>query len=529
MQRLSGLRRRLSGQAGFTMPAVMIGMFLAGLFSLAAISGVVGDIPIARGDQDHKRAHEAAEAGLAWYQFQLAADPAYWTKCTNVPNPSPSEQAPVNQVWNGVGADPRKWRFLPGSSDAKYAIELIPANGQTACDPSKPQTTMLQNNTLRIRSTGWVRGKKRSIVATFKRKSFLDYVYFTNLETIDPVTYSDAGMRAWAQGTSTTQGQCEKYWRDGRGSSSYFGNYCTEIQFITGDQINGPFHTNDSILTNGSPIFGRTSDKIEMTGGAPTGYRTNGGGTPVFRGPKTVPAAPLDLPPDNASLKTLADPAYRFTGKTSLVFQDDKVLVTNAAVGTNVPMALPPPNGIIYVSNGACGKSYTLQQNYTDIPDGCGNAWVQGTYSKGVTVAAENDVIINADLVHTGDGLLGLIANQFVRVFHPVVDPTNSSTSNRSDDLGDVRIDAAILSLQHSFIVDNYSLGAAEGTLTVNGAIAQNFRGPVGSTDGSGRVHGYIKNYTYDDRLAYEEPPNFLDPIQTAWRMVRATEQTPPR
>jgi hypothetical protein len=249
----------------------------------------------------------------------------------------------------------------------------------------------------------------------------------------------------------------------------------------------------------------------------------------VFNGPKTVPAAPLDLPPDNGSLKVLADPAYRFTGKTNLVFQGDKVLVTNAAVGTNVPMALPPPNGIIYVSNGACGKSYTVEQNYTDVPDGCGNAWVQGTYSKGVTVAAENDVVINEDLIHTGDGLLGLIANQFVRVFHPVVDPTNASTSNRSDDLGDVRIDAAILSLRHSFIVDNYYMGAAEGTLTVNGAIAQNFRGPVGSTGGWGSVHGYIKNYTYDDRLAYEEPPNFLDPVQTAWRLVRATEQSPPR
>ncbi|MEA2341607.1 MAG: hypothetical protein QOG11_1684 [Solirubrobacteraceae bacterium] len=529
MQRLTRFRRRLAGESGFAMPAVMIGMFLAGLFSLAALGGVVGDIPIARSDQDHKRAHEAAEAGLAWYQFQLGADPTYWTKCTDVPQPAPGVTAPVNQVWNGAGTDPRVWRNLPGGSEAQYTIELLPATGQTACDPTKPQTTLLQNNTLRIRSTGRVRGRKRSIVATFKRKSFLDYVYFTNLETLDPATYSDAGMRAWAQGTDTTQGQCEKYWRDGRGNSSYNGARCTEIQFMSGDAINGPFHTNDSILTSGSPVFGRTGDKVEMTGGAPTGWRSNGGGgTPVFKGPKTVPAASLDLPPDNGALKTLADPAYKFTGKTTLVFQGDKVLVTNAAVGTNIPLALPPPNGIIYVSNGACGKSYTPAQNYTDIPDGCGNAWVKGTYSKAVTVAAENDVIINDDLTHTGDGLLGLIANQYIRVYHPVTDPTAANPANASDTLGDVTIDAAILSLKHSFIVDNYSKGGASGNLNVFGAIAQNFRGPVGSTDTYG-LHGYIKNYTYDDRLAYEEPPNFLDPVQTAWRMVRATEQQPAR
>ena len=43
--------------------------------------------------------------------------------------------------------------------------------------------------TFRIRSTGFAGKAEVSIIATFKPASFLDYVYFTQLETSDPVTY----------------------------------------------------------------------------------------------------------------------------------------------------------------------------------------------------------------------------------------------------------------------------------------------------------------------------------------------------
>jgi hypothetical protein len=53
----------------------------------------------------------------------------------------------------------------------------------------------------------------------------------------------------------------------------------------------------------------------------------------------------------------------------------------------------------------------------------------------------------------------------------------------------------------------------------VNGAISQKFRGAVGTTGGT----GYLKDYNYDDRLRYQEPPNFLDPVQSAWHIQRET------
>ena len=78
------------------------------------------------------------------------------------------------------------------------------------------------------------------------------------------------------------------------------------------------------------------------------------------------------------------------------------------------------------------------------------------------------------------------------------------------------------MAIQHSFIVDHYDCGADLGILTVNGAISQKYRGPVG-TFGGGSDTGYEKNYNYDDRFRYLSPPYFLDPVESAWRVQRET------
>ena len=75
--------------------------------------------------------------------------------------------------------------------------------------------------------------------------------------------------------------------------------------------------------------------------------------------------------------------------------------------------------------------------------------------------------------------MLGLIANNFVRIYHPC---TYSSNTNGAGSVENLSIDAAILAINHSFIVDNYDCGASLGTLNVNGAISQKYRGPVGTT-----------------------------------------------
>jgi hypothetical protein len=83
-----------------------------------------------------------------------------------------------------------------------------------------------------------------------------------------------------------------------------------------------------------------------------------------------------------------------------------------------------------------------------------------------------------------------------------------------------VRVQAAILSVAHSFRVQNYRLPAndtCKGTLSVFGAIAQKYRGIVGTFIGDSCNTGYEKDYVYDQRLRYQSPPHFLDPVKSAW------------
>ena len=69
-----------------------------------------------------------------------------------------------------------------------------PVDLRTAVNDRTATASMLEapeplKGTFRIRSTGFSGNAKSSIIATFKPASFLDYVYFTQLETSDPVTY----------------------------------------------------------------------------------------------------------------------------------------------------------------------------------------------------------------------------------------------------------------------------------------------------------------------------------------------------
>lgn len=79
--------------------------------------------------------------------------------------------------------------------------------------------------------------------------------------------------------------------------------------------------------------------------------------------------------------------------------------------------------------------------------------------------------------------------------------------------------DAAILALNHSFGYEDYTRGL-KGTLTIKGSIAQRYRGPVGTFSGGTRVSGYAKNYWYDERMLYQEPPHFIEPLNAGFEVL---------
>jgi len=223
-----------------------------------------------------------------------------------------------------------------------------------------------------------------------------------------------------------------------------------------------------------------------------------------------------------------------------------------------------PKNGLIYVKtpgegeegfgepacnwplSGSSTEAYNADgKTESEEEKGCGDVYVKGTYSKALTIAAEDDLIINGNVYPTGlsklgaepsgTATLGLIAGNYARVYHPVGSGTDTSSSckasneNESEDpnkwgsLSNPWIYAAILSTDHSFINDNYRCGSQLGELNVYGAIAQDYRGPVGTVGTS----GYSKDYKYDGRLAVDEPPYFLAPLKAGWHVIRETAPGP--
>ncbi|MEZ5078752.1 MAG: hypothetical protein R2725_15085 [Solirubrobacterales bacterium] len=524
----SRLRER-DGEAGFTMIMVMIGLSAIAALVLVAVTAVNGDVHQNAYDLSRKQAYEAAKAGIDDYAFHLHKDNGYWARCTDISGPNA-----VNQQ----GAIERK-RQVPGESGAEYAIELIPASGETSCDSTDivaATNTMIESlgnfkGTFRIRSTGYAGKAEVSIVATFKPASFLDYVYFTQLETSDPVTYGSPAV------IEAAYEQCSKTIVDGRTAQPIPGTnqYCRTISFVGGDEINGPLHTNDSLVVCQSPTFGRTaSDPIEVSAPPQGWYSTrdsilhsgsNCSGNPQFVGTFQTNSPVLIPPSNNSQLATIAEPQFRFEGQVHICLSGDSMTVsrTGAECDGEVLYAGPiPGNGVVYVGNGMCSGEYTpFDVTYPETSE-CGNVYMRGSYTGQLTVAAGNDIIVNGDLENDAEeGLLGLIANNFIRVYHPMTEDGygNVNCQNASGYTYDLEIDAAILAINHSFIVDNYSCGNSLGTLNVLGAISQKYRGAVGTTGGT----GYLKNYVYDDRLHTIQPPSFLEPVQSDWVIGRET------
>ena len=151
-----------------------------------------------------------------------------------------------------------------------------------------------------------------------------------------------------------------------------------------------------------------------------------------------------------------------------------------------------------------------------------GDVFIKGDLKGAVTVAADKYIYVTGDLRYTtssSTNMLGLIGNNAIFVWNPIRgnDSLLPSTGRT--------IDAAMLSLEHTFQVQNYSRGDNQGTLHITGAIAQKYRGIVRQTGSV--TTGYAKDYVYDARLKYTAPPKYLSPVNTAYGVTLWIEVQP--
>lgn len=620
-------RPMLLGEDGVTMIVALGVTFVTGALLVAVFASSRGELHLTATDTAAKKAYYAAEAGIQDYEYHITQDGNYLSYCTE---PTPANRA-LNQYYKENTKEPLKASELktvevpPGETEGKenpkteefYGIQLIPAETDTKetypkCNRSNLVESMVEEKgaitgSFRIMSTGFSGGESRTLVATFHNVNFVSFVWYSVYETGDPSLYGEVP----AGEPANYWDECEKFSGSRPARCEPFDNY-----FITGESVNGPMHTQDHVRICGKPSFGRySSDDIEFgNGGNPSGegYSNEGCGgeaaSPEFKGTHILPSKvkAITPPPGDEELQHIVEPAYEYQGMTEIVLEGTTMTVKtnyttyNSTTGDLEPSVVTknvgfPPSGVIYVA-GSCSAYSPFGPSPGYFEKGtasCGDVYVRGSYDQSLTIAAQNDVIIDGNITTetngegtpSGNALLGLVANNFVRVAHPVKAtyplpksgicntysyagytfpqqkvngecrytneafqyksgtewkafdvcdaPNETSTPSIYEPVKDLKepvIYAAVLALKHSFVVDNFDCGNPEyGNIKVYGAIAGLFtNGMTGVFSGKTVLSGYGYNLIYDNRLQVEEPPHFLNPIQAAWDIQRQTLLTNP-
>ncbi len=555
--------RRSRAEDGFALITTVLTMALLTAFALVALHQTLNGTAASRRDQDWVAALGAAQAGLDDYLSRLnESNGGYYTWSTTNPDPA-------NPAMGFDAASAPKWAPVPTSGD-----EAARGSFHYDVDPSgyTGTSTVSPNGNIVVTSTGKVGARTRTLKASVRRSGFVDYVYFTDFETPDPLTYPTQAER------DAATANCYAYYGVRPGPPT-----CGDILF-SNDNLSGPVHSNDTMLICDNVTFrdAVTTLSPPITANADKHYRVDAcgstSGTTFQRTGDPLRIKKVNLPTTNLGLKAETSAAATprgclYVGPTKIVIKGPQIKVTSPWTKTPTPGCTKdsfftiPVSGVVYVdvvpaegtsdpnSWGAtesgkpvCPSTGTaLSANNVGYPISgekgwsypckAGDVFVQqegGSSSHALdgrlTLVANNNLYVTNHLDYVGGtngkSFLGLIAEQFVWIWHPTDGTNNLNLPDQSTPFIDARISAAMLSVNHAVAVQNHRIGASLGTLKVTGAFTQRFRGSVRYTT-STSTSGYAKDYVYDPRLRYDAPPKFLNPLVSTFSAVRTSEPKP--
>jgi hypothetical protein len=570
--RLNRMRRASEGDGGYALLVVLgVGVMLLALVATALTVASSG-YRKAGTDEDWNAALSAAYAGLEEYRSRLANDSTY----VKYGNPASDFTAATTSTVNmpavsnpafGIGAT-GPWAQIPGSDgEASYRYEVDNSAFSIA-------------GTVRLQVTGRVGTQTRTIVADLRQSGFIDYLYFTEFEVSDPLLSGDdeaCEQYAWAgrpAGCTTIQ----------FGAMDVINGplHSNDRLVICGGTFNGAVTTANPLTPIyskpsgcGSATFAvgtgptvaqtvlmpPTNEDLRLetrndladvprpgclyTGPTSITFHPNGTMTVISPWTKYTNVSQTSgvgsgNPPACGQPGTATGQLGSAAGATVPVLNENLLYVQEVPRIAGDPNRWPTTGSLSRPTNFTCTAADTTADvpagwNFGSLqypvsgegtpmnasePYGCdnGDLFVRGSVNGATTIAAENFVYITGDLTYADpqDDVLGVVGQNAVMVWNPIKpdDSLLSTTKNRT-------IHAAIVSVAHTFTVQNYRRGPNRGTLTVLGAIAQRFRGPVATTSGSTLASGYAKNYSYDTRLKNAAPPKFITPVSTTFGVAQ--------
>jgi|GEM_PF-2867115 len=528
-------------ERGDALILVIIAVMLITLIPAGLVAASVGQLPQTKQRQENQTALAAAEAGLANYenlldQYSINQLGNYWQY--DASNPPPVTNVALNG-WESVsGSNSEYFHYsVDNTETASSGIVHLLVTGAAASGTNTQYVTL---------------------DASFRSQSFLNYLIFDNEMLIDPVF----AVHAAKMPNNRAEADCNFMFAQSNGSNQQPTNgpqlpLCQSLlnYYVTGQTFNGPVFSNDMFYLAGDPVFnGPVYSASALTSGIPAHpywidpinayLGGNNSDNPTFNvGQNVQYHTPLALPQSDTNLAQIAaEGGCLYYGPTQVTLNGTTMTVVSpqtkntSCVGTDVPL---PANGVLYVASLAQAKSGTcasgsLNIDQQDAPCQEGNLYIQGTLNGQLTAASENDTTITGNLEYAGCGangtssLLGLIANNFVQIANDFAKTNTTPDSCFSHPSNDPVVMAAILTLQHSFAVEDFWKLPFEGTIYLYGALAGNYADIEGVFQGTTITNGYATNYTYDPRLAYLSPPYFLTPVDSSWDKLSSIITTNP-
>ncbi|GAA4160390.1 hypothetical protein GCM10022286_16330 [Gryllotalpicola daejeonensis] len=278
-------------------------------------------------DRDSAAAVAAAYSGIADYSARLTNDNSYINRgdahapfsvhSTGLTLP-PTLNPAFCYGQSGGGCTPNTWAPVPGAA------------GNEAFRYEVDNSQYNKTGTVQLLATGRAGQTTRSIRATVRQNGFLQYVYFSDFETMDPALLAPKTGHDWSV-------ECARYQFTDAATNPTprnTDNCGGLIQFSSHESINGPIHSNDTLLICG----GTFTDEIE-TGNpkpAPNNYLTGNSSstcngtytTPVFKNKPPQSVTQMGMPKDNTEM--VADtsshdpnPGCIYTGPTAITFNSD--------------------------------------------------------------------------------------------------------------------------------------------------------------------------------------------------------------
>ena len=565
---------------------VAVGAVLA-LFMAIVVTNSVNGTRQARSDADWNAALAAAYAGIDEYQSRLSADTSYY-RYGNASAPFSSTSTlstpPVANPAFGIGAG-GTWAALAGSDDrAEFRYEVdnskYPTTGRIRVRSTGKVGDATRTVVADLKQQGFidflyftdyevqdpsVAGTSSSGCFTDAAKTTLRYswngrptgstcneiAFGPNDVTEGPVHSNDTirACGATFTGTVTTAKPTSPFFlaRDSNYSTCAAPTFELAGYPVHSGGVIGMPPTNSQLKKETRSDL--TADEVPRPGclyTGPTQITFFANGTMNVKSPFTKKTRI-----GNAAATTGSEPAACGTitalqsagGATITVPENNVIYVQNVPAITSDVNHWPSstnPSSFTCTSTGdstrrgwsvGSGPSKTgypatigsqTEASPTGTTYGCraGDVFVKGTVDGAVTVAAENYVFVVGDLTYEDDNddMLGLVGNNAVWVWNPISTGGSNMTADHRT------IEAAILSVAHTFQVQNFDRGNSQGTLTVMGAIAQKYRGTVARASGGTILSGYGKRYIYDERFKFRAPPKFLNPVTTTYGVTSWVE-----